>query len=1016
MIFDDDATNRIVGTALRALAGTADGRDSKAADAVAEALRLLAEEAVERGLSVLDYAQRLSPSDHGITFAIGLVRLLLGERRATEPLELLARRSGRRDVLTYLIMARLRFGDPTLAAAELHRTLALNAPDRRRVFLDLADDVAKATGSLGWCGLNNSGHITIRGAAAAFPARELSVKVDGVRVPLDRPGKQPGIRRATLPVGWARGRRIEVTARGLKLIGSPIDIGQVTRVEGFVSCPDGGGIAGWCWFPGEPETPPDVVLSSADRTLVAKAEFVLPQRRGFAEFSVPRGFKVSAEALAEFRGEVQVRGPHGRMLYGSPVQPHAALDSGLAAARAIAALYPAVGAAQPAGPLGREPSIAAGITAIRAPSGPPAELPGIDVIIPVYRGLKVTMDCLDSVLAARALNERIVVVVDASPDADLVAKLTEVAATGVIELRLETVNRGFPATANIGLRIAAGRDAVLLNSDTLVPPGWLALLRDAVYSSHDIGTATPLSNDATIFSYPLVDAPNPPLSLAEVFEAAELAQQANRDVVVDAPTGHGFCMYIRADCLAEAGVLREDVFAQGYGEENDFSMRARVFGWRHVAVPGAFVGHLGSQSFASTKNHLIERNLTTLNRLHVGYDRLVADWLKADPLAPARRNMDRLKLLRDGEWNGSVLLVSHGRGGGILRHVRERAALHEQEGRRALLLRPGRTEDGQMFCTLEHEAAGASPNLRFNVPEEIDGLRDLLTECGVGLVELHHFLGHDKSVLQLAVSLGCPYDVVVHDYAWLCPRVTLTNGSNRYCGEPAVSVCTSCVADHGNNIDEDIAPVELRARSAGLLGGARQVIVPSRDTARRIERHFGVAVTVGNWEPELQAPPPRPVLAQRARRRVCVVGAIGLEKGYDTLLAAARIAAERDLPLEFVLVGYSCDDWRLLQTGRVKITGRYSETEAVRLIRAQDADFAFLPALWPETWSYVLSQIWQAGLAVLAHDVGAPAERIRADGGGIVLPLHMSAERLVELFIDPKLFDAPVATTAMAAE
>ena len=62
--------------------------------------------------------------------------------------------------------------------------------------------------------------------------------------------------------------------------------------------------------------------------------------------------------------------------------------------------------------------------------------------------------------------------------------------------------RGFPAAANAGIHAAKGRDVVLLNSDTLVPPGWLERLRHAAYGAPDIGTVTPLSNDASILSYP----------------------------------------------------------------------------------------------------------------------------------------------------------------------------------------------------------------------------------------------------------------------------------------------------------------------------------------------------------------------------------------------------------------------------------------------------------------------------------------------------------------------------------
>ena len=86
-------------------------------------------------------------------------------------------------------------------------------------------------------------------------------------------------------------------------------------------------------------------------------------------------------------------------------------------------------------------------------------------------------------------------------------------------------------------------------------------------------------------------------------------------------------------------------------------------------------------------------------------------------------------------------------------------------------------------------------------------------------------------------------------------------------------------------------------------------------------------------------------------RHVCVVGAIGIEKGYDILLACARDAAERALPLRFTVVGHTIDDARLLRTGRVFVTGEYEEAEARQLIAAQQAELAWIPSIWPETSS-----------------------------------------------------------------
>ncbi len=124
---------------------------------------------------------------------------------------------------------------------------------------------------------------------------------------------------------------------------------------------------------------------------------------------------------------------------------------------------------------------------------------------------------------------------------------------------------------------------------------------------------------------------------------AALARRGQRRRSVDVPVADGFCMFIRRDCLAATGLLREDLFAQGYGEETEWCLRARQHGWRHVAAPGGFVSHQGGASFGAARRHLMARNAAVLARLHPGYDASVAAWIGRDPLGPARRRMDALR-------------------------------------------------------------------------------------------------------------------------------------------------------------------------------------------------------------------------------------------------------------------------------------------------------------------------------------------------------------------------------------
>lgn len=184
-----------------------------------------------------------------------------------------------------------------------------------------------------------------------------------------------------------------------------------------------------------------------------------------------------------------------------------------------------------------------------------------------------------------------------------------------------------------------------------------------------------------------------------------------------------------------------------------------------------------------------------------------------------------------------------------------------------------------------------------------------------------------------------------------------------------------------------------------------------------MRRHFPfLAPVILPWEDDTALTPPavRPArrrlaqgtstgatsaLGESGRLKVAVAGGIGADKGFEVLLACARDAARRDLALEFVLVGYSIDDGRLLETGRVFVTGRFGEAEGVDLIRAQTADLGFVPSVCPETWCYALSLLWRGGLPVVSFDLGAQAERIRRSGAGAVLPLGLPTSRLNDLLL-----------------
>ncbi len=209
--------------------------------------------------------------------------------------------------------------------------------------------------------------------------------------------------------------------------------------------------------------------------------------------------------------------------------------------------------------------------------------------------------------------------------------------------------------------------------------------------------------------------------------------------------------------------------------------------------------------------------------------------------------------------------------------------------------------------------------------------------------------------------------------------------------------CAACIAAETPQLgNTDI--VRWRAAWATLLDGARTVFTPSRDTARRLAAHFPGCADRLAVRPHPETSPlaqaaqtaqtgltdvadvtgrTDAVMARRAGDapaatprvpgqplRVAVIGAIGPHKGAHVLEACARHAREAGLPLHFTVVGYTDRDDALRDLG-VAITGRYGEDELPGLLTGNGGEpyhLAFLPAVWPETYSYTLSEAVLAGL------------------------------------------------------
>ena len=242
----------------------------------------------------------------------------------------------------------------------------------------------------------------------------------------------------------------------------------------------------------------------------------------------------------------------------------------------------------------------------------------IDVIIPVYNGEKETIDCIESLLNIdNVVDFRIIAINDKSPSEIICNYLKQKSMMDEIILLENIENLGFVKSVNKGLRYSEN-DVIILNSDTVVFNNLIDILKKTAYKKKMIGTVTALTNSGTIVSLPKYNQDNcVPLETIVKIDCFLKENYKNQYEII--PTGVGHCMFIKQELLSVIGFFDEDRFEKGYGEENDFSLRAKKAGYDNVVSLETIVYHYGGTSFGKNKLELINDHKKILNKLYPLY-------------------------------------------------------------------------------------------------------------------------------------------------------------------------------------------------------------------------------------------------------------------------------------------------------------------------------------------------------------------------------------------------------------
>ena len=290
--------------------------------------------------------------------------------------------------------------------------------------------------------------------------------------------------------------------------------------------------------------------------------------------------------------------------------------------------------------------------------------------------------------------------------------------------------------------------------------------------------------------------------------------------------------------------------------------------------------------------------------------------------------------------------------------------------------------------------------------------------------------------LEAAATAGIPTVLTLHDYWYLCPRITLLRGDGALCEKvpenPAGCAWCACTSSRGTRIADRASGglFGAAARSTTLRPQGReiarrrvtleaalampaQVIAPSHYLAQRFAPHIAPQrLVVARYGLDLA---PFQNLRQRPADetlRFGFIGQVAPHKGVHLLVEAFRKLETRGRSLELHIYGglepqpaYVARLRRIAgDDTRIHLHGRVANSEAPGILAGLDA--AVTPSTWYENSPLSIMEAHAAGTPVITAALGGMAELVRDGVDGLHFRANDAADlqrRLQRLVDEPEL-------------
>jgi hypothetical protein len=260
-------------------------------------------------------------------------------------------------------------------------------------------------------------------------------------------------------------------------------------------------------------------------------------------------------------------------------------------------------------------------------------------------------------------------------------------------------------------------------------------------------------------------------------------------------------------------------------------------------------------------------------------------------------------------------------------------------------------------------------------------IRNIIDCYNIDIIHIHHMMGHYFDIKYIINNKQIKLFITLHDYYSICPRITKINDKNKYCGNPREEECTSCLTSFSNNdpyLAERNNIIAWKDIWNLLFSSANKIIVPSDAAKLEVKKTYN-NLPIDVIEHGMDIVHEKNILNIDADNifNVAFIGNLYVNKGMIIVEELIKYAHNYNDNIFLHLFGAIKSNFNQDKYNHFINHGEFEREHLNKMLKDYNIKLVCLFSIWPETYSYTLTESVSNNIPLFAIDEGAIGQRIR---------------------------------------